>query len=67
MNWLSKSFPGSLSLANYLGNLQERIAYIKEVLEQSDPTNRPRAFWLPGLYDPANFFTVIQQQEARAR
>ena len=32
-NWISKSYPGSLSLPNYLSNLQDRVGYIKEVLE----------------------------------
>ena len=66
-SWLLKSYPGSESLPNYLSNLQDRVDYIKEVLEQKEPTQRLFAFWLPGLFDQANFFSVLLQQEARAR
>jgi len=68
--WLKRSYPASESLPNFLSNLRERVRYVNEVL--ADPTSSfcrdgVLAVWLPGLYDQANFFTVLLQQEARSK
>lgn len=69
-SWLQKSFPASDSLPDYLSNLNERVSYMKEVIAQPDHMLLRKhrvTIWLPGLYDQANFFTVILQQDARSR
>lgn len=65
--WLWRSFPSSVALPAFLANLQERVEYVKEVLEQRNPRESLWAFWLPGLFDQAHFFTALMQQEARRR
>ena len=60
-SWLKNSYPSSQSLLVYLSNLQERVDYIREILEKKDPRKGLRTFWLPGLFDQANFFTTLLQ------
>lgn len=64
-DWLLKSFPSSQSLPSFLGNLQERVDYINEIMDSERPRLDLWAFWLPGLFDQAHFFTALVQQQAR--
>lgn len=59
-SWLGKSYPGSKNLPNYLSNLQDRVDYIKGIVEQREARARLFSFWVPGLFDIANFFTTIK-------
>jgi len=64
-DWLLKSFPSSQSLPSFLGNLQERVDYINEIMDSERPRLDLWAFWLPGLFNQAHFFTALVQQQAR--
>jgi hypothetical protein len=63
--WLSFSYPGSTTLPRYLNNLQERVEYTHEVLMNKNENASVFSFWLPGLFDPGNFLSLIVQHEAR--
>lgn len=58
--WLSVSYPGSSVLPTYLHNLQRRIDYINSILNEDLEQNQEMfKFWLPGLFDTGNFFTMM--------
>mmetsp|Transcript_12587 Transcript_12587/g.19604 ORF Transcript_12587/g.19604 Transcript_12587/m.19604 type:complete len:90 (+) Transcript_12587:5242-5511(+) len=57
-SWLLKSFPSSLSLPSFIMNLQERVNYMREILETPGIAKLTH-FWLPGLFDPGNFFSIL--------
>jgi len=67
LKWLSLSYPSSRILPNFLDNLQERVEYINEMLDQKEDGLELQKFWLPGLFDPGSFFSMILQQEGRRR
>ena len=67
LKWLSLSYPSSRILPNFLDNLQERVEYINEILDQKEDGVDLYKFWLPGLFDQGSFFSMILQQEARRK
>jgi len=67
LSWLSLSYPASSILPNYLSNLQERVEYIGEVINQKKDGEDLHKFWLPGLFDQGSFFTMILQHETRRK
>ncbi|XP_031619236.1 LOW QUALITY PROTEIN: dynein heavy chain 7, axonemal [Contarinia nasturtii] len=59
--WLMKSYPTLKSLATFVKDLKQRIAFFQAWIE----TGSPRVYWLPSFFSVRSFFAAIQQNHSR--
>ena len=53
-------------MTKFIDNLNERIRYIKELLDLASSDNFTiRKFWMPGFFNQRNFLTTLMQEVAR--
>lgn len=63
--WRANSYPCLSSLPAYLSDLQERVDYIRGLLQQ--PVDSFSCFWLPGFFNPRLLFSLLLHHAARVQ
>ncbi|XP_014229978.1 dynein beta chain, ciliary-like [Trichogramma pretiosum] len=61
-SWTKLAYPSSLSLTNWIADLQVRYT---ELQNWTSDFNLPATVWLSGFFNPQSFLTAIMQQTAR--
>ena len=60
--WAKHAYPSTASLAAWMTDLQQRMAFVASWLYDGVP----KVFWLPGLFNPRKVLASVLQARARS-
>ena len=60
-NWTKVGYPSLKPLSSWFKDLIKRVAFMQDWLQNGNPAS----YWLPGLFFPQGFMTVVLQTHAR--